>query len=53
MGIMNIYLKKENKMNEELLSEKEILSEEELMHEYQEWEEDYAERQAEFYEQNL
>ena len=33
--------------------EEEILSEEETMHEYQEWEEDYAEMQAEFYEQNL
>lgn len=33
--------------------EEEILSEEELLHLYQEWEEDYAEMQAEMYEQNF
>ena len=31
--------------------EEEILSEEETMHEIKEWEEDYFERQVEFYEQ--
>lgn len=31
--------------------DEEILSEEETMHEYQEWEEDYAEIQAEWYEE--
>lgn len=29
------------------------ISEEEQMHEYQEWQEDYAEMQTEFYEQNF
>jgi hypothetical protein len=33
--------------------EEEILSEEETMHEYQEFEVDYAEMQAEFYEEML
>ena len=33
--------------------EEEILSEEETMHEYQEWEEDFAEMQAEWYEGNM
>lgn len=33
--------------------EEEILSEEELMHEIKEWEEDYAEKQAEWYIDNL
>lgn len=33
--------------------EEEILSEEELMHLYQEWEEDYAEMQAEMYLDNI
>lgn len=32
--------------------EEEILSEEERMHEIKEWEEDFAETQAEFYEQS-
>jgi hypothetical protein len=44
---MNIYLKKENEMDDELLSE------EEQMHEMQEWEEDYAEMQAEMYLDNI
>ena len=33
--------------------EEDILSEEELMHEYQEWEEDYAEKQTEVYLDNI
>ncbi len=33
--------------------EEEILTEEEIMHLYQEWEEDYAEKQAEWYIDNL
>lgn len=37
----------------EVSLEEEILSEEELMHEIKEWEEDYAEMQAESYEQNF
>lgn len=47
MEIMNIYLKKENEMDDELLSE------EEQMHEMQEWEEDYAEMQVEMYLDNI
>lgn len=31
--------------------DEELLSEEEIMHLYQEWEEDYNEKQAEFYEE--
>lgn len=33
--------------------EEEILSEEEIMHEYEEWEEDYSEIQAEIYLDNI
>ena len=33
--------------------DEEILNEEELMHLYQEWEEDYAEKQAEMYLDNI
>lgn len=33
--------------------EEETLSEEELMHEIKEWKENYAEMQAEMYEQNF
>lgn len=33
--------------------DEELLSEEETMHDYQEWEEDYAEIQAEMYLDNI
>lgn len=35
------------------VEENEVIDIDEQMHEYNEWEEDYAEKQAEFYEQNL
>ena len=44
-----MYIRLEGNLEEN----EEILDLDELMHEYKEWEEDYAEIQAEMYEQNL
>lgn len=40
-------------MEKQILVEKELLDVDEKMHEYLEWEEDYAEKQAEFYERSI
>lgn len=40
-------------MEKQNLVEKELLDVDEKMHEHLEWEEDYAEKQAEFYERSI
>ena len=35
------------------MEDEQVLSEEELMHLYEEWERDYFEKQAEFYQDNF